>query len=93
MVLSDCLLAIKFVLKQAIPWSDVEAQVEEIWHLSKHFNVCNFLHVPREENKSADYLAKEARRFELNDVWINNLPEWIESMVVFDLVNYAPVAC
>lgn len=48
----------------------------------------NINHIPR-RRKAADLLAKEAKLSGLNDVWVDPIPEWIKSVVVYDCQNLA----
>jgi bacillopeptidase F (M6 metalloprotease family) len=54
--------------------------------LACHFQNLQFVHIRREANHSAHYLAKYASSHH-EDVWIEDAPNCIDAVLTFDLLS------
>jgi hypothetical protein len=56
--------------------------IESINQEIKGFRMANFAHVHRECNSAAHVLAKEVANFKLAEIWLQESPECISSIIV-----------
>ncbi|XP_018436360.1 uncharacterized protein LOC108808754 [Raphanus sativus] len=83
---TDCLQLLKLIQREE-EWPSMEAELEEIWILSKVFDGFSISFLPRGMNHRADLLAKAARTrsdtvvsvYDETPVWLANIASPLES--------------
>lgn len=89
---SDSQVAINFLNKISVGWSDLEAVLEEVWSQVDKFDFVEFRYIPRWCNAFADFLAKFACSVKASESWVFHIPNWLCNLVHVDLSFSAQVA-
>ncbi|KAM7486324.1 hypothetical protein LguiA_002333 [Lonicera macranthoides] len=83
---SDALHVVKMLLDKSPPRVDSGVFILNSLDLIKSFSKVSFVHVLRSANEAANSLAAFAVRSESLCTWGSNVPSWLQTFVMRDLI-------